>query len=489
MTTADAAGQTDRSASALFFLVSATCLGHAIQLGNGTIYNSADTGILFNSSIGWLTAAFIVACLAVLLPRIAALELFSQKNFALFAFLAITWQFYSQLTTSPGAYIDVNVFRALQTFILFMTIAFACAVSSFSQPPLGRLAVPLLLLCFTCAGVWLLRVDSNPSIDVHIFHHDSTIALLHGQNPYTLTFPDIYTGKYAIHAYNSRTAAHGRALFGFPYLPLTLVLSTLAQALYHDYRLAHLLALTLAGAFMMLSRRGRYAILAVAVFLLSPRIFFVLEEGYIEPYLIFFFAAVIYAACRAPRHINWIFGLFLASKQYIVISLPLALLLHSAPKSRLRFVLVSLITAAAITLPFILWNPPAFIRSAVTLQFQQPFRDDALSYQAWLSHTFHTTFFPSLTGFAAAAIFGWLAYLHAPRTPAGIAGAIALEFFAFFAFNKQAFANYYLFVIGAMCCAIAANAATEAAAPVIKLSDSPSRTSATAPRSGSTNSP
>ena len=32
-----------------------------------------------------------------------------------------------------------------------------------------------------------------------------------------------------------------------------------------------------------------------------------------------------------------------------------------------------------------------------------------------------------------------------PRTPAGFAAAVALTFFAFFAFNKQAFCNYYFF--------------------------------------------
>jgi hypothetical protein len=459
MTTADRA-PTDRHSSALLFLISVTCLGHALQLGNGTIYNSTDS-IPLNSSIGWLTASFVACLLAVFLPRIESVESLSQKAFPPLAFLAIIWQYYTHLTTSPGAYIDVNVFRAFQTFILFMTFAFASAISSFARPPLGRFAALLFLFSFTCAGLWLLRVDTNPQIDVHVFHRDSTAALLHGQNPYAQTFPDIYGGDSSSRAYSPETAARGRTLFGYPYLPLTLLLSTLAQWLYHDYRLAHLLSLTFAAALMIYSRCSSRAFLAAALFLLTPRIFFVLELGYIEPYSILFFAAVIFAACRAPRFVDFLFGLFLASKQYIMIAIPLGLLFHSTRKSRLRFLLVSCLTAAAITLPFFLWDPSAFIHSAVTLQFHQPFRTDALSYQAWLNRTFGRTFFPSLTGFAAAAIIATLAYFRAPRTPAGIAGAIALEFFAFFAFNKQAFANYYLFVIGAMCCAIAANAVTE----------------------------
>jgi hypothetical protein len=43
-----------------------------------------------------------------------------------------------------------------------------------------------------------------------------------------------------------------------------------------------------------------------------------------------------------------------------------------------------------------------------------------------------------------------------PRTPATFALTVAFTFLVFFAFNKQAFCNYYHFVIGALCCAIGA---------------------------------
>jgi hypothetical protein len=55
---------------------------------------------------------------------------------------------------------------------------------------------------------------------------------------------------------------------------------------------------------------------------------------------------------------------------------------------------------------------------------------------------------------AATALVLW----RCRRTAAGFAAGTALLFFGFFAFNKQAFANYYYFVIGAMCCALASAA-------------------------------
>jgi hypothetical protein len=58
--------------------------------------------------------------------------------------------------------------------------------------------------------------------------------------------------------------------------------------------------------------------------------------------------------------------------------------------------------------------------------------------------------------FIAAGLAIALSLLLAPRTAAGFAGAVALTYLGFFAFNKQAFCNYYYFVLGALCSAVAA---------------------------------
>jgi hypothetical protein len=445
-------GHTDRASHALLLLCSAVFLGHALQLGNGT---------LANSSIDWLTASLLFCVCAIFLPRIARFESFARKNFSLFAAVGITWQFYAQITSSPGAYIDVNVFRTFQTFILFMTICCACALSALGDaPPMGRATIAIFLLSFTMSGFWLLRVDTNPAVDVHVFHRDSTIALLQGKNPYTLTFPDILSARARVNVYTPEISNGKRILVGFPYMPLTLIFSTLAQWTTGDYRVAHLLALPVAGMLMVLCRRSRAAIVAAAIFLLTPRIFLVLEQGYTEPFVIAFFAASIYAVYRRPRLAALFFGLFIASKQYAILGLSMMWLLLPTPRERIRFSIIACLIALAITLPFFLWSVSGFTRSAILMQLRQPFRDDALSFLAWIKlQSGHQL--PAAIGFLAALIAGIACWLRAVRTPAGVASCIALVFFAFFAFNKQAFANYYIFIIGAICCAIAANTSIE----------------------------
>src|SRR5262249_48163261 len=114
--------------------------------------------------------------------------------------------------------------------------------------------------------------------------------------------------------------------------------------------------------------------------------FFVLEQGWTEPFGVALLALVVLAATRRSRWLPLALGLLLAWKQYTVLFLPLAALLLPRPfrwRAYLRLVLPAIGVAAAITLPFFLWDPAAFWKSVVHTQFVQPFRHEALSIPAW----------------------------------------------------------------------------------------------------------
>jgi hypothetical protein len=100
-------------------------------------------------------------------------------------------------------------------------------------------------------------------------------------------------------------------------------------------------------------------------------------------------------------------------------------------------------------------NPEAFWWSVVKLQFQQPFRMESLSYLPWWVNRGHPQP-PLWVPFALTSVAIALAVWRAPRTPAGFAAAVGFVYCTFFAFNKQAFVNYYYFVVGAFCIALAA---------------------------------
>ena len=155
-------------------------------------------------------------------------------------------------------------------------------------------------------------------------------------------------------------------------------------------------------------------------------------------------------------------GIFLATKQYSVLSIPAVWLLAEGPnpgRQMISMLAKAFALAAMITLPFFLWGPWDFWHSVVLMQIRQPFRADALSYLVWYSR---------LVGHVPADWMNWLvpllvliavtifAVYRSPHTPAGFAASAALINLAFFAFSKQAFCNYYFFVFAAACWAVAA---------------------------------
>jgi hypothetical protein len=232
-----------------------------------------------------------------------------------------------------------------------------------------------------------------------------------------------------------------------------------------DVRYAQLGAMTLAALCMATARRGPVGPLAAALFLFTPRNLFVLEQSWTEPFVVLFLAVTVWCAARLPRLAPFVLGLFLAVKQYAVLALPLALLIGRPPMSwrgLARTALPAVAVAALVTLPLALGDLPGFIRAVVTLQFAQPFRPEALSYLGlWAGPVVPgapppAPPFGTGVAFAVAAATGGLALWRLPRTPAGFALGVSALFLAFFVLNKQAFANYYFFVVGALSVAVAA---------------------------------
>src|SRR5205085_10010171 len=128
------------------------------------------------------------------------------------------------------------------------------------------------------AGV--LWSSAEPVIDVFSWQRDAFEHFLRGGNPYAMTFADPYHGKYAVYA--EGLLRDGRVQVGYPYPPLTFAIGLLAHFLAGDYRWAVLLSVTLAAACIGWARPGRIGALAAAPLRLSPRGFFVVEQGWTD---------------------------------------------------------------------------------------------------------------------------------------------------------------------------------------------------------------
>lgn len=440
--------QGDRAHFGPLLAVAAVALGYAVQLANGNLHPTAVT---------LLTVALGASVLALTLPHVGPARLLGQAErlTVLVLGVGLIWQFIQLSTAAPAMYLRPGPDGFVPFFTGIATAAVLAGAGLGGSPWLGRLRLPLLVGVHLALGTWILHGSPRPFIDVYAWHVEALRALGQGINPYAITMPDIYGHDLF---YGPGLLVNGRVQVGFPYPPLSLLVSGAGYVLGGDYRYSNLVAMGLAALLMASARPGRWPPVAAALFLFTPRTFFVLEQGWTDTYVVLLLAATVWCACRAPRLLPFALGLLFAIKHYMVLAAPLAVLLHPGPtpwRATVRTLLKAAAVAAVVTLPFAVLNPSAFVADLIGFQLRQPFRREALSYLAWwFSRTGEQP--PTWLGFGAVLPTIGLALWRAPRTPAGFAGAVALTFMAFFAFSKQAFCNYYFFIIGALCSAIAA---------------------------------
>jgi hypothetical protein len=438
--------------SAAFLAAAAIALGHALQINNGFLHPDA---------IRWLTVALACGAAGVVVPRVARLERLGILASIAVLGAGLAWQLMALASIEPGIYQQLSPGWQVP-FVRALWVAAIVAASLFVAPRRGKhLQVLLLLGVFFGLGLWLIRTSPSPAIDVFVFQQQGSQALLHGHDPYSASFQNIY-GTPAF--YNPELVTGGRLAFGVPYPPLSLLLALPAYVLAGDVRYAQLVAMMLSAALMAYARPGRLGALAAALYLSTPRAFFVLEQAWTEPFVVLLMSAVVFSACRWPRGMPYALGLLLAVKQYMVLAfLPALWLLTPGPfdwRRQWQVAWKAGATALVVTLPLALFDLPAFWRSVVTLQWYQPFRIDALSYLAWAVKAGGPVRGPAWTLAAAAAGLA-IGLWRAPRTPSGFAATVALTSLGFFAFSKQGFGNYYYFVVGALCLAIAATKGSE----------------------------
>jgi len=431
----------DRAASALALALLALALGYAIdiKLGNYTPW-----------ALFWLTVSIVLCLAAVVLPSFPKIEPTCRGLLPLTLAISIFIQTVLLLRETAG---DSRVTLALATIALLGFAQFF---------PLRGLRLPLTLImagAFFFAGEIAFNYHAKfPGIDVFNFQTTGSWALWHGLNPYTFRYPNIYEPGTPFYG-PGVVDAQGMLTVGFPYPPLSLLMVMPAQLIGGDVRYALVIAMGLSAILMAGARPGRIGALAAAVFLLTPRAIYVLDLAWTEPLLVLTFSLTMFCACRWPKALPWCFGLYLSTKQYAVLAIPLLPLLMDGPylgKAFRETLVKAFLVVAATHLPFFIWNAHAFFRSLVEFQLMQPFRLDALSYLVFVYNNMGGLKLPIWTSLPPLAIAIAIGLRRGVRSPAGFAAAVTLVHLAFFAFNKQAFCNYYYFVIATACWSIAA---------------------------------
>lgn len=287
----------------------------------------------------------------------------------------------------------------------------------------GRLAVvPLVLTGLAFAGV---IVGSAPTIDVWVIFQQVANGLLHGVNPYDMSFTGVPDGQ-------TSTC--------FNYLPVTFLVTGPSRWLFGDVRWLEAACLLGTGALLTRhavrqgSGRGRIALAALVA--LTPGALLVAQQAWNEPILLL--GIVASAVLMERGRWNWAmvpFGLALATKQHLVLLLPLLLLL---PKFGWRRVLGTVGVAVAVSLPWVVANPARFTSCTASFFLGEQAPVKSLSIYRLLPAPIQLPVL--VVGLVLA--FG-LALSRCPRTPAGFLVSAGTVFAVFDLLNKQTFVNQW----------------------------------------------
>lgn len=426
----------------------AFALGQALQVKNGFFSGRA---------LVWLTASLVLALAGCAAPRVRLPRAFP-RVLPLALCVIVLFQLAQLLIDPPLLYAPLRHGRDdVALAVSLSAIGLLAVAVMFGGTALQRAAFAGILVAHVVAGVRTIQLVPNPHIDVVTVQEAAIDAIAAGRSPYGITFKNIYgsNGRF----YGEGMATVDEVRFGYPYPPLALALSAPAHWLFGDYRYGIVAALAAVGLALASFGWTRSAMLSATVLLTTPRVLFEIEQGWTEPFVLVMLVLLVLVLRHRPEQAGIAVGLAMAVKQYLAVALLLVPLMPLGRRGEWRrTTIVSLAVAAAITLPFLLWDPNGFMRSVVLLQLREPFRVDSLSFLVWIARRGiqPPTVALTLVALVLATLF---ARRTLPRSPAGVAAGMALLSFAAFAFGKKAFCNYYFFVIGAMLTAVAASSA------------------------------
>jgi len=282
--------------------------------------------------------------------------------------------------------------------------------------------------------------------DVGVVGNGSLSALLHGHNPYSLTFPNPYEAARTKLFYNPEVVVDGRLDFGYAYLPVSLLGGLpgyLLGNMAYSY-VAALLALTLVLRHLATDTTGRTLSLVPLAMPFTPQL---LINQWVEPIAMLCLGLCAWGWSRQRSTDAAVgLGLMLASKQYFIVAVPLWWLFRRG--LGVRPALSALGLAAVIIGAFAVVDVQAFWHSTVWLQFHLPLRVDSVSIPAGWYRTFGREL-PALFGPCALLIGVLVSALIARRgsaTATSFSLGVGLSLLATVVLSDHAFSNYYALI-------------------------------------------
>ena len=293
-------------------------------------------------------------------------------------------------------------------------------------------------LVLTVGLIALLSTPSlspEPIIDVWLYQQKAVDYFVNLQNPYEFKFPHLYGDSIG-------------STYGFPYWPVVLYLGSIGKVLFGDIRFSFSIISVFMIIYWVLKRRSNLILL----WLLFPVQFFVLEQAWTEGLVI----PLVFFHLEMLRREKWLLssvmlGIICAAKQtmaiYFIFHL-IFLFTQLSTKDFLKNVIITGAISLCLFSPFLMWNFEAFITETVFDVLSLKARDDSLSWSSYLlkfyGNPINSKVFLAMVivSLSASAVL-----LYKRRTLRDFICANIVTYMVVFLFGKQAFCNYYFYIV------------------------------------------
>ena len=285
-------------------------------------------------------------------------------------------------------------------------------------------------------------------IDVTVMLQGACDFFIHGKNPYDARYPDIFHGFY-VKYYGS--------INYMTYWPTVVYTGSIFYFLFGDYRYAYifisiLLALAIYKYREKVGLSKENALLFILLWVSNPVLSYTINRGWIDVFVTLpFFLFLHYLSTRKLLLSGLFLGIVLSVKLYYLLLTPfigLYLLHHFGFKKSLYFVAVCGGIFAATIVPFLIIDAHQFYQSTINFYSGMKLaRPDSLSWVSYITR-WNLELVSEGTYFSLAVIGAlcvWFIFCEKTITRLIEFGSVAL--FIFFLCARQAFCNYYLFIL------------------------------------------
>lgn len=351
--------------------------------------------------------------------------------------------------------------RTAQGWLLIALLAYLPSMFRWAEPRWVRhLRFAFVALCITVAGVDTYKTSPTPRIDVWTVQQQGASSLWEGKNPFQETH---------VRDTGPRTAND----VPYVYPPMQLYVTAPAWKIWGDTRYSILIALVLLGFVIrrVATNAGAAALPAIledapSLFIwCTPKLFFILEQAWVDPVQIFWCAALVLALTSKRMWVAAVLaGLAVGAKQTMLVFVGL---IGFGFGFTWRQWAVAGGVALSTILPWAVWDFRAWKHANFDFLSALPVRPEALTYITWVRRKFGVEI-PYAIAFPGAFIVAAVAAWRCRQAPGALTMAAVASMTVFFVFNKWAFANYYftLLSLAALAGATALGDRSEAAPTV-----------------------